>query len=74
MKLTKDTRLKDILAAYPWLIDEAVKVDGRFRALRSPLGKLLIRRATVAEAAEKVGATPDEAIEAIEAFIQNHSV
>ncbi len=73
MKLTKDTRLKDLLAAYPWLIDEAVKLDERFQALRSPLGKLLIGHATVAEAARKVGATPDEAVETIEAFIRNHS-
>ena len=74
MTITKDTKLKELLKAYPWLIDDAIAIDPAFRALRSPLGKLLIRRATVAEAAEKVGATPDEAIEAIEAFIQNHSV
>lgn len=72
MRLAKDTRLKDILAAYPWLIDEAVKIDGRFRALRSPLGRLLIAKADIAEASRRTGIDSDAIISAIEEMIQNH--
>ena len=72
MDLTEKTKLKDILAAYPWLIDEAVKIDGRFRALRSPLGRLLIAKADVAEASRRTGIDTDEIIRAIEDMIQNH--
>ncbi len=72
MNLTEKTKLKDILAAYPWLIDEAVKIDGRFRALRSPLGRLLIAKADVAEASRRTGIDTDEIIRAIEDMIQNH--
>ena len=73
MRLTNDTKLKDVLDAYPWLIDEAVKIDSRFRALRSPLGRALIARADVAEAARKVGVSPEEVIRQIEGLIANHT-
>ena len=72
MNLSKDTKLKDLLAAYPWLIDEAVKIDGRFRALRSPLGRLLIARADIAEASRRTGVDADTIIEEIENMIRNH--
>ncbi len=72
MELTKDTKLKDLLAVYPWLIDEAVKIDGRFRALRSPLGRMLIARADIAEASRRTGVGTDEIIRAIEEMIANH--
>ena len=72
MKLTQETKLKDILAAYPWLIDEAVKLDGRFRALRSPLGKLLIAKADIAEAARRTGIDAQTIIENIEGMIRSH--
>ncbi len=72
MKLTKDTKLKELLAAYPWLIDEAVKIDGRFRALRSPLAKALIARADIAEASRRTGVDADTIIEKIEELIRNH--
>ena len=72
MKLTKETKLKDILAAYPWIIDEAVKLDGRFKALRSPLGRLLIARADIAEASRRTGIGAQEIIENIEAMIRKH--
>ena len=72
MKLTKNTKLRDLLAAYPWLIDEAVKIDRRFSALRSPLGKMLISRADIAEAGRCTGIDPDVIIENIENMIRNH--
>ncbi len=71
MKLTKDTKLKDILAAYPWLIDAAAEIDPRFRALRSPLGKLLIARADIAEASRRTGVDTETIIEKIEEMIRS---
>ena len=72
MHLTKNTRLKDIAATYPWIIDEAVKIDGRFKALRSPLGRLLIAKADIAEASRRTGIDSDTIIAAIEEMIRNH--
>ena len=72
MNITKDTKLKELLKAYPWLIDDAIDIDPAFRALRSPLARALIARADVAEAAKKVGVSPDEVIEKIEELIAKH--
>ena len=72
MNITKDTKLKELLKAYPWLIDDAIAIDPAFRALRSPLARALIARADVTEAAKKVGVTPDEVIEKIEELIAKH--
>ena len=72
MELTKDTKLKDIQAAYPWLVDEAVKIDKRLGALRSPLGKLLIAKADIAEAGRRTGIDPDAIIHAINDLIRSH--
>ena len=73
MNITKDTKLKELLKAYPWLIDDAIAIDPAFRALRSPLARALIARADVTEAAKKVGVPPDEVIEKIEELIAKHA-
>ena len=73
MQLTEKTKLKDILKEYPWLIDEAVKIDSRLSILRSPLGRALVARADIAEAGRKVGVSPEEIIAKVEELIADHS-
>lgn len=73
MDLSRDTKLRDLLAAYPWLVDEAVKIDKRLGVLRSPLGRALIRRADVAEAARRMGVPSEEVIRKVEELIEKHS-
>ena len=48
MEITRTTKLADILAAYPWLPDELVKIDGRFKIIKTPIGKMMIKNATIA--------------------------
>ena len=72
MNLTANTKLKDLLAAYPWLIDEAVKIDGRFRILRSPFARGLIAKADISEVSRRTGADTEEIIGRIEEMIRNH--
>ena len=55
MKLTEETMLKDIMAEYPWLKGEAIKLDERFKLLDSPLAKMLLRKATIADASKRTG-------------------
>ena len=43
MELNKDTRLLDILDAYPWLREELPKKDSRFALLDSALGRIFLR-------------------------------
>lgn len=72
MQLTEKTRLKDILNEYPWLIDEAVQIDEQFKKLCSPLGKLLIAKADIAEASRRTGVDAGTIIEKIEEMIEAH--
>ncbi|MBQ7566682.1 MAG: hypothetical protein IJT18_06140, partial [Oscillospiraceae bacterium] len=57
MTITPQTKLADILAEYPWLLDEAAKRDARLKLLRTLPGRALLRRATVAELAARAEVT-----------------
>ena len=47
MDITKETRLADLFAAYPWLKDEMTKISDKFKLLNSPLGKVMLKKATL---------------------------
>ena len=53
--VNENTKLKDILAAYPWLPEELIRRDARFKKINSPLIRGLIQRFTVADAAKYAG-------------------
>lgn len=72
MHITEDTQLKEILAAYPWLIEEASRLDDRFKLLNTPLGRMLLNRSTVADASRRVGFSSQQIIEEITKMIENH--
>ncbi len=55
MEINSNTKLTDILAQYPWLPDELVKMDSRFKIIKTPIGKMMLKNATVADAVEKTG-------------------
>ena len=41
MNITKDTKLKDILMEYPWIKDEIIKINDKFKMLNTPIGKVM---------------------------------
>ena len=53
MTLTKDTKLADLDKKYPWLLDEVVKLDPAFKVLKTPVGKMLIKKATIEDAGKQ---------------------
>lgn len=59
MEINSNTKLTDILAQYPWLPDELVKMDSRFKIIKTPIGKMMLKNATVADAVEKTGLSQD---------------
>lgn len=71
MELNEKTKLKDLLDAYPWLPEEAVKIDERLKIVNSPIAKLFIRRATVGELAKKAGLPAEAVLAKIEEVIRN---
>ena len=72
MEINEQTKLRDILAAYPWLPDTLIQMDGRFRIINNPIGKMLIRTATVEDAAKKAGYPADQVLEELHKLIAGH--
>ena len=72
MKITRDTKLKDLISTYPWLKDEITKVNNRFKMLNTPVGKVMLGKATIAEMSRKSGMEPDIIISKISELVESH--
>ena len=53
MEITIETKLSDLLAVYPWLKEELPKVNPKFKMLNTPMGKIMIGKARIAEMSKK---------------------
>ena len=72
MEITKDTKLADLLAQYPWLKEEMAKVNEKFKMLNSPIGKIMMGKATIAEMSKKSGMEAEVIIGKIKELIVKH--
>ena len=72
MEITKDTRLADLIAQYPWLKTEMAKVNEKFKMLNTPVGKIMLGKATIAEMSKKSGMDADTIISKLTELIRNH--
>ena len=72
MEFNENTKLADILAAYPWLPETAAKLDKRLEIINSPLVKMFIRRATLADASKRSGYPLDDIIRQLKKLIDEH--
>ena len=72
MEITKDTRLADLIAQYPWLKGEMAKVNEKFKMLNSPIGKMMMGKATIAEMSKKSGMETEAIIGKIKELIVKH--
>ena len=73
MEITKETKLADLIAQYPWLKAEMTKVNEKFKMLNTPVGKIMLGKATIAEMSKKSGMDADIIISRINELISNHS-
>lgn len=71
--LSAETRLKDLLKTYPWLKTELVKLRPEFKMLNSPLGKLIVARATLKDVSERSGMSVDELLQSLQKLIAAHA-
>ena len=60
MNITKDSKLSDLLAQYPWLKEELPKINEKFKMLNTPFGKIMLGKATIAEMSKKSGMDANE--------------
>ena len=69
MEVTRDTKLKDLLEQYPWLKEEAMKFSDKAKMIDTPIGKMMIKKMTVADLCDKAGVPEDEALTTINSLI-----
>ena len=73
MEINRNTKLNDILIKYPWLPDELIKLDSRFKIIKTPIGKMMLKNATIADAVQKTGLHEDVLITELKKIIASHS-
>jgi len=73
MDITSETKLSEIMNVYPWLLDEAVKIEPGFKVLNNPVGKMFIKKATIRGLSEKSGISAAELIRNIQQIIAGHN-
>ena len=72
IEINENTRLTDILDEYPWIKDELPKIDKKFKLLKTPIGKVMMRKADVSEMSRRSGMSVDEIINMLNDLIKNH--
>lgn len=72
MNITKDTKLKDILMEYPWIKDEIIKINDKFKMLNTPIGKVMLVKADITEMGKKSGMDSEQIIFELTEIIKNH--
>ncbi|MBR2794966.1 MAG: DUF1858 domain-containing protein [Solobacterium sp.] len=72
MNITKDTKLKDLLSEYPRLKEELSRVNDKFRMLNTPMGKMMLGKADIAEMSRKSGMDAEELISKLTELIRSH--
>ena len=72
MEITKETKLSDLISQYPWLKEDLSKVNDKFKMLNTPMGKIMMGKATIAEMSKKSGMDTDAMIGKIRDLIETH--
>ncbi len=71
-KITIETKLADILAEYPWLKEKMSEINPKFKMLSSPVGKIMMGKATIGEMGKRSGMDVASIIGKLEELIQKH--
>lgn len=72
MQITRDTRLLDLINQYLWLKDELPKINEKFKMLNTPMGKIMMGKATIVEMSKKSGMDADTLIRKLQQLIVSH--
>ena len=72
MQITRDTKLLDLINQYPWLKDELPKINVKFKMLNTPMGKIMMGKATIVEMSKKSGMDADTLIRKLQQLIGSH--
>lgn len=65
MEINAQTKLSDILAEYPFMRSGMADINGKFRMLQTPMGKIMMRKVTIADISARSGMSVDALVDAI---------
>ena len=73
MEITRETRLSDLINQYSWLKDELPKINDKFKMLNTPMGRIMMGKATIAEMSKKSSMDADTLIRKLQQLIGSHA-
>ena len=71
MDITKETKLKELLADHPQLKEKLAEINPKFKMLNTPMGKVMLGKATVGDMSDKNGMDVNELIRKLTAMIDS---
>jgi len=60
--ITPETKLQDLLKKYPFLKEELPKINKKFRMLKTPIAKVMLRKTDINEMSKRSGIEVNELI------------
>ena len=69
MTINKDTKLDELIARFPWLKEEAIKLDDRAKVVNTPVGKVLLKKYTIEDVSKRTGVPVNEMLKRIETLV-----
>ncbi len=70
--ITPDMKLMDLIKKYPFLTDELPKKNKKFKLLKTPMAKVLMRNADIKEMSKRSGIAVDELISMLNKLIESN--
>lgn len=74
VEINENTRMQDLLDAYPFLKDEAIKINEKFRLLDNPIVRALVKNATLKDLSDRAGIPMEQLIGTIKDLLDKHGV
>ena len=74
MELNRDTKLKDIVSAYPSLKTRLAEINPKFSLLNLPIGKVMIGKVTISDMSQRSGMDMNSLIDGIRKLIEEETL
>lgn len=72
MNINSNTKVADILSQYPWLLDELAIISDRFKMAKTPMGKMMLKKATIADMSKRSSVDESTLISKLNELIKAH--
>lgn len=74
MELNRDTKLKDIVSAYPSLKTRLAEINPKFSLLNLPIGKVMIGKVTISDMSQRSGMDMNSLIDGIRKLMEEETL